>query len=48
MLAHIRFIAVEIKVDVICQIDRAGLIDRGAVGYRNTIIVSQAILRGSA
>lgn len=48
VLAHIRFVTVEVEINVIRQIHRAGLIDRGAVGYRNTIIVSQAILHGSA
>lgn len=48
MLTHIRFVTVEVKINVIRQIHGTGLIDRGAVGYRNTIIVSQAILCGGA
>ena len=46
MVAHVALRAVEVKIDMVSHIDRAGLINGGAVLNGDTIIVSQAIARG--
>lgn len=46
MVAHVALRAVEVKIDMVSHIDRAGLINGSAILNGDTIIVSQAIARG--
>lgn len=46
MLAHIALLTVEVEIDVIGHIHRAGLVHGGAIGNRDAVIVAQTIVRG--
>ena len=46
MLAHIALLTVEVEIDVIGHIHRAGLVHGGAIGNRDAVIVGQTIVRG--
>ena len=45
VITHIGLIAVEVEIDVVCQVHRTGFIDACAVLNRNTIILGEAIGR---
>jgi hypothetical protein len=46
-LAHVALVTVEVEIDVIGQVHRAGLINGGAILDGDTVIVGQAIVRRS-
>ena len=46
VLAHVALVTVEVEIDVIGHVHRAGLVHGGAIGNRDAVIVGQTIVRG--
>jgi hypothetical protein len=45
MATHVALHAVEVEIDVVGQVHRAGLINGGAILDGDTVIVGQAVVR---
>lgn len=46
MVAHVALHAIEVEIDVVCQIHRARLVHSGAILNSDPVIVGQAVVRG--
>lgn len=46
MVAHVALHAIEVEIDVVCQIHRARLVHGGAILNSDPVIVGQAVVRG--